>query len=223
MLFSRWGAFVYRFRRPIALLTVVLALVFGDLRGSRPPSARLGRLARPLIRIGRRREPPGRRVRRGPQQPRSCLFRLDRFDRRDVRRLPGRDRDVARPPRRRSDRRRRDRLSPRPATDALHQHRRRRRRTCVVRLDVDRRAVGRPVDGSASQIDPPAGYDHPAHRLRAADQGPGATSPRRISSAPRRCRCRSPRSSSSLVFASVVAAGHAAARRRARDPVHPRR
>src|SRR6476469_9247261 len=26
MLFSRWGAFVYRFRRPIAVLTVILAI-----------------------------------------------------------------------------------------------------------------------------------------------------------------------------------------------------
>ena len=34
MLFSRWGAFVYRFRRPIALLTVVLAIA-GALVGSK--------------------------------------------------------------------------------------------------------------------------------------------------------------------------------------------
>jgi putative drug exporter of the RND superfamily len=31
MLFSRWGAFVYRFRRPIALVTVVLALASATL------------------------------------------------------------------------------------------------------------------------------------------------------------------------------------------------
>ena len=31
MLFSRWGAFVYRFRRPIALLTVVLAIAAATL------------------------------------------------------------------------------------------------------------------------------------------------------------------------------------------------
>ena len=33
MLFSRWGAFVYRFRRPIAILAVVLALGAGSLAG----------------------------------------------------------------------------------------------------------------------------------------------------------------------------------------------
>jgi RND superfamily putative drug exporter len=33
MLFSRWGAFVYRFRRPIALLTIVLAVAAGSLAG----------------------------------------------------------------------------------------------------------------------------------------------------------------------------------------------
>src|SRR6185369_13953363 len=31
MLFSRWGAFVYRFRRPIALVTVVLAIASATL------------------------------------------------------------------------------------------------------------------------------------------------------------------------------------------------
>ena len=33
MLFTRWGAFVYRFRRPIALLTIVLAVASGALAG----------------------------------------------------------------------------------------------------------------------------------------------------------------------------------------------
>ena len=33
MLFSRWGALVYRFRRPIALLTIVLAVASGALAG----------------------------------------------------------------------------------------------------------------------------------------------------------------------------------------------
>jgi RND superfamily putative drug exporter len=33
MLFSRWGAFVYRFRRPIALLTIILAVAAGSLAG----------------------------------------------------------------------------------------------------------------------------------------------------------------------------------------------
>ena len=31
MLFSRWGAFVYRFRRPIALVTVILAIASATL------------------------------------------------------------------------------------------------------------------------------------------------------------------------------------------------
>ena len=31
MLFSRWGAFVYRFRKPIALVTIVLAVLFASL------------------------------------------------------------------------------------------------------------------------------------------------------------------------------------------------
>jgi uncharacterized membrane protein YdfJ with MMPL/SSD domain len=33
MLFSRWGAFVYRFRRPIAILTIVLAIAAGSVAG----------------------------------------------------------------------------------------------------------------------------------------------------------------------------------------------
>jgi RND superfamily putative drug exporter len=33
MLFTRWGSFVYRFRRPIALLTIVLAVAAGALAG----------------------------------------------------------------------------------------------------------------------------------------------------------------------------------------------
>ena len=35
MLFSRWGAFVYRFRRPIALVTVVLAIASAHPRVAR--------------------------------------------------------------------------------------------------------------------------------------------------------------------------------------------
>src|SRR3954463_7542088 len=31
MLFSRWGAFVYRFRRPIAIVTIVLAVLASTL------------------------------------------------------------------------------------------------------------------------------------------------------------------------------------------------
>src|SRR5829696_1696051 len=31
MLFSRWGAFVYRFRRPIAVITVILAIASATL------------------------------------------------------------------------------------------------------------------------------------------------------------------------------------------------
>jgi len=38
MLFSRWGAFVYRFRRPIALLTIALAIA-AAIAGSRVTSA----------------------------------------------------------------------------------------------------------------------------------------------------------------------------------------
>src|SRR5712691_3223469 len=38
MLFSRWGVFVYRFRRPIALLTIALA-VAAAIAGSRVTSA----------------------------------------------------------------------------------------------------------------------------------------------------------------------------------------
>ena len=33
MLFSRWGAFVYRFRRPIAIVTVILAIAAGSVAG----------------------------------------------------------------------------------------------------------------------------------------------------------------------------------------------
>ena len=33
MLFSRWGAIVYRFRRPIAIATIVLAIAAGSVAG----------------------------------------------------------------------------------------------------------------------------------------------------------------------------------------------
>ena len=52
-MFSRWGAFVYRFRRPIALLAVLLAIASLVPRLADVGGAELRRLARRRLRVGR--------------------------------------------------------------------------------------------------------------------------------------------------------------------------
>ena len=60
MLFSRWGAFVYRFRRPIAILTIVLAIAAALVAARCHGRPDRRRLARPELRIrgGQRRGSP---------------------------------------------------------------------------------------------------------------------------------------------------------------------
>ncbi len=62
-MFSRWGAFVYRFRRPIALIAIVVALARPPRR--RRPRRRLGSggWLDATLRIGRGRDPARHRIR----------------------------------------------------------------------------------------------------------------------------------------------------------------
>ena len=63
-MFSRWGAFVYRFRRPIVLVAVIVAIASCDARDPDLVGPVGRRLARRQFRIGRRLRPARHRVRR---------------------------------------------------------------------------------------------------------------------------------------------------------------
>ena len=94
-MFSRWGAFVYRFRRPIALIAVVIALAEHGPRepGVVGPVGR--RLARRGFRIGRGVGPARRRIRGGQELGHRALPLDDARRRRDSRpssRAPSRPR-----------------------------------------------------------------------------------------------------------------------------------
>ena len=170
-MFSRWGAFVYRFRRPVALIAVVIAIASSTLAAQASSALSVGRLAR----------------RRTPSRPR-CPSRLDtefgagkssiialfRADR------AGRRRDVA--PRSRARSRPRPPASPTTphvtgivgyaetgdtrfistAGDAAY---------VVIELDMTDEASVDAVDDIRAAIVPPAGYTLPADRLRADHQG----------------------------------------------------
>ena len=86
-MFSAWGAFVYRFRRPIAVLAVLLAVASTILASQVTGRAERRRLDRSGFRIGGRRRPARRRVRR-----------RRRLDRRGLPRSAGRRRPLARVP-----------------------------------------------------------------------------------------------------------------------------
>ena len=171
-MFSRWGAFVYRFRRPVALMAVVVAVVLGvfGLAGVEPPELRrLARHARPS-------RPPSTRP--SPASSASggssliVLFRSTASTDATSPGLPGGDR---------LDARRRSTSDPDVAgvvgyaetgDRAVHQHRRHARPTRRP-AQRHRRAVGRPRRRAPGE-DRPAGRLHdPAHRLRAADEGLG--------------------------------------------------
>ena len=141
-MFSRWGAFVYRFRRPVALLAVVVAVASLRLAAQTADALSAGRLARRRLRVGRR-SPPAWTTEFGAG--RSAMIALFRSD------TPGADATspefqaaiatttagLAADPRVAGRHRlRRDRRH------AVHQHGRRRglRRH---RADRDRRGVGR--------------------------------------------------------------------------------
>ena len=194
MLFSRWGAFVYRFRRPIALVTVVLAIALRRARAQghrarwrraagstrRSESAAVSRPASPTSSApDAARSSPSSEGEPGTDA-RSAAFQAD-------------DRDVAGPARRR----------PTGSTDVIGFAQTRDDRfistdghvgVCRRRLDDHRRAVGRrDAERSAALIDQPAGADAQARRRRAVHRRTRPTSPRRSSSRPRPSRCRSPR------------------------------
>ena len=98
-MFTRWGAFVYRFRRPVVVMAVVVAVVLGafGLQAVEPPQ--LGRLARHA-----RRSRPGSTTRLASEfgvgrSSLIVLFRSTASTRRDVPGLPGGDRADGRPAR----------------------------------------------------------------------------------------------------------------------------
>ena len=195
MLFSRWGAFVYRFRRLVAVIAVVLAVAVRR-RSPRQASGALSvrRLARPDVRIGDRRRPPRRRVRRRPGQrsspcsaarpaptPASPAFQEAIADvaRAASPRTTGSTASIGYA---------RDRATTgSSATDGTSAY-------VVVDLDDHRRGSrSTRCPSSAALIDQPARAHAPAHRRRRRSRRTRPTSPRRTSSRPRRSRSRSPR------------------------------
>ena len=66
-MFHRWGAFVYRFRRPVAILAVVVAVGLVVPRGPGLGVAERRRLAGRELGVGRRRRPARHGVRRGQE------------------------------------------------------------------------------------------------------------------------------------------------------------
>ena len=91
-MFSRWGAFVYRFRRPVALVAVVIAIASSVLATQASSALSVGRLARRRFRIGRRRGSPRLGIRRRQELGHRALPVNDAGRRRDLRRVPGGDR-----------------------------------------------------------------------------------------------------------------------------------
>ena len=222
-MFSRWGAFVYRFRRPVALIAIVIALASTDPRDARPRRPVGGRLARRQLRIGRGR-PPASTPSSGPARARSS--------RSSAPTTPGADATSAefqgaiatstagpgrRPAGDRHHRLRRDRRH------ALHQHGRR-RRLHRHRARRDRRGSRstssttiRAGDRAAGRLHLPADRLRPDHQglRRAVREGPPEGRARlaadrrarpRSSSSPRSsrpaCRCSSPASPSRAAWRS---------------------
>ena len=198
-MFSRWGAFVYRLRRPVVVARPsLLAVALRRPRQRRPHRPVRRRLARRGLRIGRRSPTASpSRVRCGPERGDRPLPVGDAWRRRDLGRSSR--------PRSRHDRRTRHRPT-RTSTaiigyaetgdTALHQHRRR-RRLRRRRARRHRRRLGRRSSTRfGRRLKPPAGYTSPLDRLRRRSPRTRPTSPRRTSSVPSPCRCPSPRSSS---------------------------
>ena len=207
MLFSRWGAFVYRFRKVISILTLVLALGSLVLSSQTAGALSAGGWTDPEFAVGRRERPPRQRVRRWSWRDRRGLPRRGRRGR-PLAGVPGDDRRLPRRPRGRRPRQRRCRLG---ADEGRPVHLDRRDVGLRPRRPRDHRRGGRRPDARAAGADRPADRRRAAaDRRRAGDRGPDG--PGREGAHPggdRLVPVRA-RSSSILVFASIVAAGHAA-------------
>ena len=170
-MFSRWGAFVYRFRRPVALFAVIIAIASAVLATQTSSALSAGGW---LDADSESAEVSARLDTEFGAGKSSviALFRsADARRGRDLGRVPGRDRDSDRragldAARERDHRLRGDR---RPA---LHQHRRR-RRVHRHRAGRDRRGVGRGRRRHPRRDRGAGRLQLPADRLRPDHQGLG--------------------------------------------------
>ena len=156
-MFSRWGAFVYRFRRPVALVAVIIAIASSVLATQTSSALSAGG----WLDADSESAAVAARLDTEFGAGKSSVIALFRSDdargRREVRRVPGGHQDgdrraVDRARGHRHHRLRRDRRS------ALHQHRRGRR---VHRRRAERHRRGsrsRSSTRSARRSSPPAGY-----------------------------------------------------------------
>ena len=185
-MFSRWGAFVYRRRRPVALIAVLVAAAAGALGLAGLGPADVRRLARPELRVGPGRRPP-RRSSSAPggaasssssgatacDDARSPEFQAAIADDRSRRCATTRDVAGVVGYAETGD----DRFI---STDGDAAY-------VVIQLDTrPTRARSTSSTRIRDQIDPPAGYTIQLTGYAPAPGGLGRTSPRRTSSAPRR-------------------------------------
>ena len=219
-MFSRWGAFVYRFRRPVALLAIVVAVAVApsSRRRRRAPCSSGGWLdadsesAAVADRLDDR-------VRRRQELRHRALPVGDARRRRDVARVPGaRSPRRSRRPRRRPARRPASSATPRPATSGSSAPTAT-RPTSSSQLDMHRRGVGRRSSTDIRARDRPAGRLHlPADRLRARSTKDSAEPVREGPPAGRDRVAADRRAHPHPRLRLARRGGHAAARRR---PGHP--
>ena len=218
-MFSRWGAFVYRFRRPVALIAVVIAVASSVLATQTSSALSSGGWLDAELGVGRGVGPSRHRVRGGQEFGHRPLPVGDAGRRRDVGRVPGRDRDLGR------------RVSPATphvtgvvgyaetgdkrfistAGDAAY---------VVIQLDMTDEASVEAVDDVRAGIVPPAGFSYQLTGYGpitkdSAEQSEKDLQKAELVSLPIVAIVLV------LVFASLVAAEHAAAGRRPRHPEQP--